>query len=67
MKNREKRIEFDEMHAKLAVLDEAMIYGRIGETKKAVALFNEYYHTVTHKNHLEYLEDLASQLEIDLL
>lgn len=67
LKNREKRIEFDEMHAKLAVLDEAMIYGRIGETKKAVALFNEYYHTVTHKNHLEYLEDLASQLEIDLL
>ncbi len=64
--NREKRIEFDEMHGDLAILDEAMIYGRIGETEKAAALFNEYYRTVTHKGHLEYLESLASKLGIEL-
>lgn len=63
--NKEKRNDFDEMGS--AVLDEVMIYGRMGKTEKAATLFNEYYCTVTHKGHLEYLEKLASQLEIDLL
>lgn len=67
LQNREKRIEFDEMHGGLAILDEVMIYGRMGEIEKAAALFNEYYRTTTHKGHLEYLESLASKLGIELL
>lgn len=62
--NREKIIEFGNSGSVL--LDEVMIYGRLGKTEKAETLFNEYYATVAHKGHQEYLEKLALQLNIDI-
>lgn len=41
--------EIDELQSNLILLEEAMIYGRWGDTQKATALFNEYYTNVLNE------------------
>lgn len=66
---------------RLTLLEESMIYGRMGEMQKAEELFNRYYDSVLkeykehegwksyrHKRgHLEYLGELASELNIKII
>ena len=78
LKNRqailEKRREyqnFDKLNCRLILLEDAMIYGRIGEIDKASELFNSYYRKCKtminpNKGHLEVLEKLANNLKITL-
>lgn len=61
----------DSMNAHLILLEEAMIYGRRGDNEMAQALFNRYYLQVdtakhVHRGHLNYLRELAIQLDIPL-
>ena len=64
---------FDTLNNHLILLEEAMIYGRRGQTDTAKALFEQYYQDVLdriHKNenarhlkgHLSYLDGLAGKL-----
>ncbi len=70
----EKRREyqnFDKLNCRLILLEESMIYGRIGEIDKASELFNSYYRKCKkiinpNKGHLEVLEKLANNLNISL-
>ena len=69
-KRREYR-NFDTLHYNTILLQEAMIYGRMGDIEKAGELFNIYYKKCKtkispHKAHLEYLEKLAAKLDITL-
>ena len=66
LSGRKKRLEFDQFHANMVLLDEAMIYGRLGHVDKATELFNEHYRLTDHRGHLEYLETLADKLGIEL-
>ena len=44
-----------------------MIHGRRGERDKAAELFRRHYRAMQEKpNHLEYLQKLAKELEIEL-
>lgn len=61
----------DTMNAHLILLEEAMIYGYRGEREMAQALFNRYYlyadtEKRVHQGHLNYLRELAAQLDIPL-
>jgi hypothetical protein len=63
--------KFDTLNSHLILLEEAMIYGRMGDIEKAGELFNLYYKKCKnkispHKAHLEYLEKLAAKLDITL-
>lgn len=69
--------QLDLLNRHLILLDEAMIYGRRGETEKAAETFNRYYHLFGSgqlaqtdrqaiQNHLRYLEGLASELGIEI-
>ena len=69
--------QFDLLNNHLILLEEAMIYGRRGETEKAVETFKLYYHLCgsgqlaqkdrqTIQNHLHYLDELASELSIEI-
>ncbi len=70
----EKRREyqnFDKLNCRLILLEEAMIYGRMGDLDKASELFNLYYlkckkRINPHKGHLDVLEKLANELKITL-
>ena len=72
-KRREYR-NFDTLHYNTILLQEAMIYGRMGELDKASELFNRYYFKCKKeispvKGHLEYLDNLdnlAKKLNITL-
>ena len=69
-KRREYR-NFDTLHYNTIVLQEAMIYGRMGDLDKAIELFNRYYFKCKKKispvkGHLEYLDNLAKKLNITL-
>lgn len=68
---------FDRMNDHLILLEEAMIYGRIGDIEKAADTFNLYYHLFAAaqlpqkdpaaiQNHLRYLDGLASELKITI-
>lgn len=68
---------FDIMNNHLMLLDEAMIFGRRGEREKAAEVFNQYYRFVRDgqsgqkepnaiRNHLQYLDGLATELDIKL-
>lgn len=62
---------FDELTSHLILLDEAMIFGRKGDIKKASELFNSYYQKALVLNsanhgHIDYLEKLAAELGIVL-
>lgn len=69
--------QFDMLNSHLILLEEAMMYGRRGETEKAAETFNRYYHLFGSgqlaqtdrqaiQNHLRYLEGLASGLGIEI-
>ena len=69
-KRREYR-NFDTLHYNTILLQEAMIYGRMGDLDKASELFNRYYFKCKKKispgkGHLEYLDNLAKRLNITL-
>ena len=69
-KRREYR-NFDTLHYNTILLQEAMIYGRMGDLDKASELFNLYYlkckkRTNPNKGHLDILEKLADELKITL-
>lgn len=64
---------FDTIYDHLILLEEAMIYGRRGQTDQAKALFEQYYQGVLKqyqqngdakhlKGHLSYLDELAGKL-----
>ena len=64
---------FDILNDHLILLEEAMIYGRRGQTDRAKALFEQYYQSVLDrvrkdedakhlKGHLSYLDGLAGKL-----
>ena len=62
---------FDTLNSRLIVLEEAMIYGHLGDKQKAKELFEAYYeHVVSRKcegkhieGHLQYLDKLRDSLE----
>ena len=69
--------QFDLLNSHLILLEDAMIYGRRGETEKAAELFNLYYHLFGSgqlaqkdrraiQGHLRYLDGLAAELEIEI-
>lgn len=74
--NRNKYRNFDTLNNHLALLEEAMIYGRANDLKKATNTFNKYYKKVKFekeflfstaaKNHLDYLNKLADELGIEI-
>lgn len=70
LENRKKYPHFDTLNFHMIFLEEAMIWGRLGERKKAGEAFNSYYRKCkkqrSPKAHLEYLEKLAERLDIDL-
>lgn len=59
---------FDTMFSHLILLEEAMIYGHLGDIEQAKKLFDQYYdnavHHVINPNHIEYLDKLAKELEL---
>ena len=63
---RERRLEFDSMCGNMVLLDEAMIYGKLGQLEKAAERFNDHYRLTDNRGHLEYLESLADELGIEL-
>ena len=79
----EKRKDYpslDGMNRHLTLLEESMIWGRLGELQKAEDSFNQYYNKVAKeykehegwksyrhtKGHLEYLGELADQLQMNI-
>lgn len=69
--------QFDLLNNHLILLEEAMIYGRRGETEKASEMFQQYYHLFKSgqlaqkdqwatQGHLRYLDELASELGIEV-
>ncbi len=69
--------QFDRLSHHLILLEEAMIYGRMGNFSAAEARFRQYYRSVVHRmqtepgaghllGHLRVLEELALRLEIPL-
>ena len=58
---------FDTLNDHLILLEEAMIHGRRGEREKAEEMFRQHYRALqSNQNHLEYLEKLTRELEIEL-
>ena len=80
LENRKDYPHLDGMNRHLTLLEESMIWGRLGELQKAEDSFNQYYNKVAKeykehegwksyrhtKGHLEYLEELADQLQINI-
>ncbi len=70
----------DSMNRHLTLLEESMIWGRWGKMQKAEEAFNQYYNEKVQvykeyegrkysrglRGHLEYLEELADQLQINI-
>lgn len=68
---REELCTFDHMdYRRMADLQEAMIYGAVGDTEKAAERFGRYYRSAAedpvNPGHLRYLEELAQKLGIRL-
>lgn len=77
LKERRNYPDFDILNRDLVLLEEAMIYGRSGDTQRASETFNRYYQLfgsgqLTQKdqrairNHLNYLNGLAGKLGIKI-
>ncbi len=71
LKERKSYPHFDVISGHLRLLDEAMIFGRLGDIPTATARFNEYYKgCLAAKDpvvpHIKYLEKLAEDLGIAL-
>ncbi len=56
--------EYDTMNDHLILLEEAMIYGRMGDFGKAAEHFQTHYSTVTLAPHKKYLKELGRKLGI---
>ena len=68
------------MNSRLILLEEAMIWGRMGNLQKAEEAFNQYYDSKAQeykghegwksygylRSHLNYLEELADKLHIEI-
>lgn len=80
LEKRKDNRHMDGLNHRLRLLDEAMIYGRLGQMEKAQRVFNEYYDAKAKeyeghegdknyryiKAHTEYLEELAEKLGIEI-
>lgn len=71
IEKRRKYPEFDVVNGHLILLEEAMIYGKMGDMDTATELYNKYYKKcVCEKEpnipHIEYLRELADNLNIEL-
>lgn len=71
LKERNNYRKFDTTNSHLILLEEAMIYGKLGNVDTSTQLFNEYYKKcLNEKNpnfpHIQYLEGLAANLKIIL-
>ena len=80
LENRKDYPHLDGMNRHLTLLEESMIWGRLGDLQKAEDSFNQYYNERAQKykehegwksyrhikGHLEYLEELADQLQINI-
>lgn len=69
--------QFDLMSRHLILLEEAMIYGHLGDREEAAARFSQHYHLAEQRaadskdapakqRHLRYLEGLAAELGVEL-
>ena len=80
LENRRSYPHFDTMNRHLILLEEAMIWGRMGNLQKAEEAFNKYYDSKAQeykghegwksygylRAHLDYLEELADKLRIGI-
>ncbi len=71
LEKRKKYPEFDVVNGHLILLEETMIYGKMGDIDTATELYNKYYRKCVNKKeqnvpHIEYLRELADKLNIDL-
>lgn len=69
LRERRNYPNFDTLNKHLILLEEAMIYGKMGNIKNATELFNQYYKQHLNKEdpniyHVKYLEELAEDLGI---
>ena len=70
LKERKNYRNFDILNRDLILLEEAMIYGKMGDLETATACFKRYYiqcwKQKRPRSHIKYLEELATKLEIPL-
>lgn len=70
LKERRNYPNFDVINGHFILLDEAMIYGKMGDFETATACFKRYYiqcwKQKRPKPHIKYLEEIATKLEIPL-
>ena len=80
LENRKIFPHLDVLNRRLTLLEEAMIWGRMGNLQKAEEAFNKYYDSNAQeykghegwksygylRAHLDYLEELADKLRIDI-
>ena len=70
LRERKNYKHFDIINGHLILLEEAMIYGRMGDLETATACFKRYYiqclKQKSPKPHIEYLEELAAKFEFPL-
>ncbi len=69
LRERRNYPNFDTLNRHLILLEEAMIYGKMGDLTKAIELFDQYYRQCLNKKdpniyHIKYLEELAEELGI---
>ena len=66
LRHRREYHQFDTLNDHLILLEEAMIHGRRGDRDKAAELFRQHYaRSGGNRNHLDYLDRLAKELEIE--
>ena len=70
LKERRNYRNYDIIYGHLILLEEAMIYGKMGDLETATACFKRYYiqclKQKSPKPHIEYLEELAAKFEFPL-
>ncbi len=71
LKERRNYRQFDIINGHLICLEEAMMYGKMGDMEKAAECFNQHYKKYLYSKkpnvpHLQYLKELAEKLDIPL-
>ena len=71
LRERRNYPHFDTRYDRVILLEEAMIYGKMGDMENAITVFNQYYNGCIkrrkpNKSHIEYLRKLANELGIPL-
>ena len=71
LRERRNYPHFDTCYDRVILLEEAMIYGKMGDMENAITVFNQYYNGCIkqrkpNKSHIEYLRKLANELGIPL-